>query len=34
MNIEKIILQELTNISKGDIDVSYRMKFPVVKKGR
>jgi peptide deformylase len=30
----RLLTKKLTNISKGDIDVSYRMKFPVVKKGR
>lgn len=30
----KLLTKKLTNISKGDVDVDYRMKFPAVKKGR
>ena len=31
---KKMLKKKLTNISKGDIDVSYRMKFPLIKKRR
>jgi peptide deformylase len=30
----KLLTKKLTNISKGDVDVDYRMKFPAVKKGK
>lgn len=30
----KLLTKKLTNISKGDIVVDYRMKFPLLKKGR
>lgn len=29
---KKMLKKKLTNISKGDIEVSYRMKFPLIKK--
>ena len=29
---KKMLKKKLTNISKGEIDVSYRMKFPLVKR--
>lgn len=31
---KRLLTKKLQNISKGDIDVSYKMKFPAVKKGR
>lgn len=31
---KRLIKSKLTNISKGKTDVSYRMKFPAMKKGR
>ena len=31
---KRLLTKKLTNISKGDVDVSYRMKFPVKKKQR
>lgn len=30
----KLLMKKLSNISKGEVAVDYRMKFPVVKKGR
>ena len=31
---KRLLTKRLQNISKGDVEVSYKMKFPVVKKGR
>lgn len=31
---KRMLKGKLTNISKGNIDVDYRMKFPAIKKGR
>jgi peptide deformylase len=31
---KKLIAKKLTNISKGDVNVDYKMKFPLMKKGR
>mgnify|MGYP000280088306 FL=1 len=31
---KRILKKKLSNISKGDVDAPYRMKFPVVKKGK
>jgi len=31
---KRLLTKRLQNISKGDIDVPYKMKFPLVKKGR
>lgn len=31
---KRLLKKKLTNISKGDVEVKYRMKFPNVKKGR
>ena len=31
---KRLLTKRLQNISKGDVEVSYKMKFPLVKKGR
>ena len=31
---KRMLQKKLQNISKGDVNVSYKMKFPLVKKGR
>ncbi|HNR85319.1 MAG TPA: peptide deformylase, partial [Taishania sp.] len=31
---KKMLTKKLQNISKGDISVDYKMKFPAQKKGR
>ncbi|SFT53910.1 peptide deformylase [Lishizhenia tianjinensis] len=31
---KRMITKKLTNISKGEVDIDYRMKFPLQKKGR
>ncbi|MFT5820774.1 MAG: peptide deformylase, partial [Crocinitomix sp.] len=31
---KRILKKKLVNISKGDVEVAYRMKFPDAKKGR
>lgn len=31
---KRLLKKKLTNISKGDVDVKYKMKFPNVKKGK
>lgn len=31
---KRMLKKKLTNISKGDVEVAYKMKFPAIKKGR